>query len=113
MSKAFQQPSLMTTQEHFANAPSADIERSRFDRSHGLKTTLDSGLLVPVFVDEVLPGDTFTLNTTAFARLATPLKPFMDNLHLDVHYFFVPNRLVWDNWFLYLSMRFSPAIRLL
>ena len=108
MSKGFQQPSVMTTQEHFANAPAADIERSRFDRSHGYKTTLDSGNLVPIYIDEVLPGDTFTLNATAFARLATPLKPFMDNLFLDVHYFFVPNRLVWDNFQKFMGERIDP-----
>lgn len=106
--KAFQQPSVMTSQEHFANAPSADIERSRFDRSHGLKTTFDAGLLIPIYLDEVLPGDTFTMKTTAFARLATPLKPIMDNLFLDIHYFFVPKRLTWDNWAKFMGERVNP-----
>lgn len=82
----------------FSQVPQADIPRSSFDRSSGLKTTFDAGYLVPVFVDEVLPGDTFNLNSTFFARLATPLKPFMDNLYIDSFFFFVPNRLIWTNW---------------
>jgi len=89
----------MSTGNHqFANVPSADIERSSFDRSHGYKTTMNAGDLVPFFVDEVLPGDTFNLNVNHFARLATPWKPFMDNLFFDTFFFFVPNRLVLDDW---------------
>lgn len=106
--KYFQQPSVMNAQQHFSQVPSAEIQRSRFDRSHGLKTTFDAGQLIPVFVDEVLPGDTFTLDTTAFARLATPLKPIMDNLYLDLHFFFVPYRLVWDNWQKFMGERPDP-----
>jgi len=82
----------------FSQVPQAKIPRSSFNRSGGYKTTLDAGYLVPVFVDEVLPGDTFTLNMSVFARLATPLHPFMDNVFLDSFFFFVPNRLVWTNW---------------
>jgi len=82
----------------FSRIPEAEIQRSSFDRSHGYKTTFDSGYLVPVFVDEALPGDTFNLRMGAFARLATPLKPFMDNLFLDSFFFAVPVRLIWDNW---------------
>lgn len=82
----------------FSMIPRADIPRSKFDRQSGYKTTFDSGYLVPVFVDEVLPGDTINLQMTAFARLATPLFPVMDNMHLDSFFFFVPNRLVWENW---------------
>lgn len=82
----------------FAQVPSANIPRSSFNRSHGLKTTFDAGYLIPVFLDEVLPGDTFRMSMSALARLATPLKPFMDNLFLDVHFFFVPYRQLWDNW---------------
>jgi hypothetical protein len=85
-------------QAHFARAPQAQIQRSQFNRSCGLKTTFDSGYLVPVFVDEVLPGDTFNLHMTAFSRLATPMRPFMDNLYLDSQFFFVPLRLIWDNF---------------
>jgi len=82
----------------FSRAPSADIPRSSFDRSHGYKTTFDAGYLVPVFIDEALPGDTFNLRMTAFGRLATPLHPFMDNLFCDSFFFAVPVRLLWDNW---------------
>ena len=85
-------------QSRFAQVPSANIQRSAFKRSHSLKTTFDSGLLIPIFVDEVLPGDTFNLRMTAFSRLATPLFPLMDNLVMEFFFFFVPNRLVWDNW---------------
>lgn len=82
----------------FSQVPRADIPRSSFDRSHGCKTTFDAGYLVPVFLDEALPGDTFNLNMTGFGRLATPLHPFMDNLFIDSFFFAVPYRLVWDNW---------------
>jgi hypothetical protein len=82
----------------FAMIPRADIPRSKFDSQKSYKTTFDAGYLVPVYVDEVLPGDTINLQMTAFARLATPLFPIMDNMHLDSFFFFVPNRLVWDNW---------------
>ena len=79
-------------------APKATIPRSSFDRSHALKTTCNSGLLVPIFVDEVLPGDTHTLRANVFGRMATPIKPIFDNVFLDTFFFFVPNRLVWENW---------------
>lgn len=82
----------------FAQVPKAEIPRSSFDRSHGHKTTFDAGYLVPVFVDEALPGDTFNLKMTGFARLATPIFPIMDNMYMETHYFSVPMRLVWDNW---------------
>ena len=82
----------------FAQVPKAEILRSKFDRSHGLKTTFDAGYLIPIFVDEALPGDTFSLNMTGFARLATPIYPIMDNSYLDTHFFAVPKRLLWDNW---------------
>ncbi|AXH73362.1 MAG: major capsid protein [Microviridae sp.] len=82
----------------FSQVPKAEIQRSSFDRSHGYKTTFDAGLLVPVFVDEALPGDTFNCRMTVFARLATPLHPIMDNMTLDAFFFFVPLRLVWTNF---------------
>ncbi|WNK13741.1 MAG: major capsid protein [Microvirus sp.] len=82
----------------FSKVPAAEIPRSSFDRSHGFKTTFDAGWLVPVFVEEVLPGDTLNLKMTAFGRLSTPLKPVMDNLFVDSFFFFVPNRLLWNNW---------------
>ena len=89
-------PSVMS--HAFARVPRADIPRSSFDRSCGYKTTMDAGWLVPFFVDEALPGDTFNLRSTVFGRLATPLHPIMDNMRLDTFYFAVPIRLVWDNW---------------
>lgn len=82
----------------FSQVPRADIPRSSFDRSHGVKTTLDAGLLVPVFVDEALPGDTFNVSMTGFARLATPLHPYMDNARFNTFFFAVPIRLIWENW---------------
>lgn len=108
MAKHFKQPSTMSAQKHFSQVPAADIPRSKFDRSHNLKTTFDAGLLIPIFCDEVLPGDTFHMNSTQFARLATPLHPIMDNMFLDVHYWFVPNRLVWDHWQEFMGERRNP-----
>lgn len=85
--------------EHsFGVSPSAEIPRSSFDRSHGYKTTFDAGHLVPVYVDEALPGDTFNLNMAAFSRLATPLHPVMDNMFMSSFFFAVPIRLLWTNW---------------
>jgi hypothetical protein len=74
------------------------MKRTKFDRSHVYKTTFNSGKLIPVFVDEVLPGDTTRMSVNYFARLATPVKPIMDNIYLDWFFFFVPNRLVWEHW---------------
>lgn len=88
--------SVMTHQ--FSQVPKAEIPRSTFDRSHGHKTTFDAGLLIPFFIDEALPGDTFNLRTTALARLATPIFPLMDNMYMDTQFFSVPIRLLWDNW---------------
>lgn len=82
----------------FSQVPRAEIPRSSFDRSHGYKTTFNAGYLVPVFVDEVLPGDTYNVSMTVFARLATPLHPIMDNMFCDSFFFFVPNRLVWTHF---------------
>ena len=82
----------------FAVVPHAEIPRSTFDRSHGHKTTFDGGLLIPYFVDEVLPGDTFKVRSTLFARLATPIFPVMDNMMMDTQFFAVPIRLIWENW---------------
>ena len=84
-------------QHNFSNTPSVSTPRSMFDRSFAHKTTFDAGQLIPFFRDDVLPGDTFNLNTSIMARLSTPLFPIMDNMYLDTHFFFVPLRLVWDN----------------
>lgn len=82
----------------FSDAPAMYMRRTKFDRSHVYKTTFNSGKLIPVFVDEVLPGDTARMSVNYFARLATPIKPIMDNIYLDWFFFFVPNRLVWEHW---------------
>jgi len=82
----------------FSEVPDVKVPRSVFDRSSGIKTTFDSGYLIPIFLDEALPGDTYNLNMSTFARLSTPLKPFMDNLIMDSFFFAVPLRLVWANF---------------
>lgn len=82
----------------FSQVPQAKISRSRFDRSSSVKTTFNAGDLIPFYVDEVLPGDTFTIDTAKVVRMQTPLTPVMDNIYLDTYYFFVPNRLVWKHW---------------
>jgi len=93
----------------FAMVPRADIPRSRFAMQKTLKTTFDSGFLIPIMCEEVLPGDTFNVNVTMFGRLATPLFPVMDNLHLDSFFFFVPNRLVWNNWVKFMGEQENPS----
>jgi len=93
----------------FAMVPKADIPRSKFSMEKTLKTTFDSGYLVPIMCEEVLPGDTFNVNVTMFGRLATPLFPVMDNLHLDSFFFFVPNRLVWTNWVKFMGEQDNPS----
>lgn len=107
--KKFSQPSTVSAQEQFAKAPSAEIPRSKFDRSHGYKTQMSASRLQPIYLDEVYPGDTFHMNATMFGRLATPLLPVMDNLHCDVHFWFVPNRLIWDNWQFFMGERDNPS----
>ena len=82
----------------FSEAPQANIKRSILGYKHTHKTTFSAGDLVPIFCSEVLPGDTFDINVSSLVRLSTPLHPTMDNLFLDTYFFFVPNRLVWDNW---------------
>lgn len=82
----------------FSNVPSANVQRSAFNLSHGYKTGFSSGYLIPFFVDLAYPGDTFNVKANCFARLATPVVPFMDNLYLDTFFFAVPIRLVWTNF---------------
>ena len=93
----------------FSMIPRADIPRSSFQIQTAHKTTFDSGYLVPIYVDEVLPGDTFNLKMTAFARLATPIFPVMDNMYLDSFFFFVPNRLLWENWQRFMGEQTDPG----
>ena len=107
MAKNFRNKSVST--HKFAMTPRADIPRSSFQIQTAHKTTFDSGYLIPVYCDEVLPGDTFNVKMTAFARLATPLFPVMDNMYLDSFFFFVPNRLVWDNWQKFMGEQVDPG----
>lgn len=101
--------SVMPPSHSFAQVPAVAIERSKFDRSHGLKTTINTDYLYPIFWDEVLPGDTMSLQLTAFARAATLLKPIMDNLYLDTFFFYVPLRLIWTNFPKFMGEQASPA----
>lgn len=82
----------------FSMSVQNEIQRSVFDRSNSLVTSFSAAKLIPIYVDEVLPGDTVTMDMSSLVRMATPLYPVMDNAYLDIHWFFVPNRLVWDNW---------------
>lgn len=86
-------------ESHFALNPTRiDMSRSRFDRSASYKTSFNVGQLIPFYVDEVLPGDTFDVTTSKVVRLQTLLTPMMDNIYLDTYFFFVPNRIVWEHW---------------
>lgn len=90
--------SVTAGQKRFTQIPKVEIQRSVFNRSCRTLTTFDPGNLVPIFLDEVLPGDTFELRASCFGRIATLLRPLMDNAYIDIHYFYVPNRLIWTNW---------------
>lgn len=100
-----QQPVATERQQKFSDLPTAEIQRSTFDMSHAWKGTCDVSRIIPIMLQEVLPGDSFRVSSTVFARLATPLKPIMDNLTTDIHYFFVPDRLLWDNFALFMGER--------
>ncbi len=107
MSKHFKNKSV--TSHHFSQIPHADIPRSNFKRDHGYKTAFDSGFLIPIFCDEVLPGDSFNVRMSSVSRLATPIVPLMDNLHMDFFFFFVPNRLLWSNFQRFMGEQDNPA----
>ena len=96
-------------QHNFATVPQAQIQRSQFDRQSATKTTLDAGWLVPVFVDEALPGDTFSIKMTAFGRMTTLLRPIMDNVYLESFFFAVPIRLIWANWQKFNGEQLNPG----
>jgi len=83
---------------HFNQIPQIHISRSRFKRDQDIKLTFSAGKLIPFYVDEVLPGDTFSVDTAGLVRMTTPIFPVMDNCYLDLYYFFVPNRIVWNHW---------------
>jgi len=97
-----------TTSNRFAQIPHANIQRSSFNRSHGHKSTFDSGYLVPFYVDEALPGDTFKMRANIFARMATPIYPLMDNLKMSIFWFDCPLRLIWDNFPKFMGERLDP-----
>ena len=86
------------TELHFGMQPEIETQRSSFDLSFDHKTTFNTGELVPIYVQEILPGDTFSLDTNFIVRMQTPIKPVMDNAYIDIYFFFVPNRLTWDRW---------------
>lgn len=93
----------------FSMVPRADVPRSTFRSQATYKTTFDAGWLIPVYIDEVLPGDTFNLKMTAFTRMTTPIYPIMDNLHMESFFFFIPNRLTWRNWEKLMGERDNPG----
>lgn len=82
----------------FNQVPRLDITRSRFKRRQDVKLTINAGQLIPFYVDEVLPGDTFSIDQAAIIRMTTPIFPVMDNCYMDIYYFFAPNRILWKNW---------------
>ena len=94
----------------FSQVPRANIPRSSFDRSHGLKTTFDADYLIPVLWDDIVPGDTFNVNMSFFARLTSPtVLPVMDNMYLESFFFFVPYRLIWMNFEKFHGAQDDPA----
>ncbi len=97
--------------EHsFSQVPRVDIPRSTFDRSHGLKTTFDADYLIPILIDDVMPGDSFNVNCTHYARVGSPLlHPLMDNMYMETFFFFIPYRLCWDNWEKFCGAQTDPA----
>lgn len=98
-----------TLTKDFSRVPKVDIQRSVFNRDHGLKTTFDAGYLIPIFYDEALPGDTFQCDANGFGRLATPIVPFMDNLYIETFFFAVPYRIIWDNWEKFCGEQTNPG----
>ena len=105
--KSGNQPTTLT--KDFSRSPKAEIQRSVFNRDHGLKTTVDAGKLYPIFYDEALPGDTFELDANGFGRLATPINPYMDNLYVQTFFFSVPFRIIWNNWEKFCGEQIDPG----
>jgi len=95
-------------QYSFAKTPSTNMQRSSFNRSHGHKTTFDAGKIIPIYCDEVLPGDTLNIRTSGFARLSTPLHPVMDNMTMETFYFYVPLRILWENFTKMMGVQDTP-----
>ena len=94
----------------FNQVPSAQTPRSSFDMNHRHTTTIDVDYLYPIYVEEALPGDTFNVNMTGFARLNTPIFPIMDNMTMQTFFFEVPTRLVWANWRRFMGERYPDPI---
>lgn len=107
MSLMQRQPTVDTSR--FAMVTSAEIPRASFNLEHTHKTTFSAGKLVPMYCEEVLPGDSFNLKMTAFVRMATPIYPIMDNLYLESFFFFVPTRIIWDNFRRFMGEQPSPG----
>lgn len=97
------------SQHSFAKVPQANAPRSKFDRSYSVKDTFKFDQLVPIFVEEALPGDTMNLNVNSFLRLAPQIRPLMDRLMIDFYFFFVPNRLVWSNFEKFMGYQENPT----
>lgn len=95
--------------DRFAMVPDASVPRSRFVQEYVHKTTFDAGAMIPIYVEEILPGDSLSCRMDAFCRIATPLVPFMDNLYLESFFFFVPCRLVWSNFERFMGEQLTPA----
>nr|QJB19926.1 MAG: major capsid protein [Microvirus sp.] len=106
---AMQHKNASASVHQFAMVPKSDVPRSTFIQEHTHKTTIDAGYLIPIYVNEVLPGDTWNMGMTAFARLSTPLFPVMDNLHVNTSFFFVPYRLLWTNFKKMMGEQANPA----
>lgn len=96
-------------QHRFSEVPSVEIPRSSFNRSHGHKTTFDCSYLIPIFVDEAIPGDTMSVNLNGMARISTPIYPIMDNMRFDTFFFAVPLRLIWSNFKKFMGEQIDPS----
>lgn len=98
-----------SSQHRFSRVPRVNVGRSMFRRNHTVKTSFDADYLVPIYVDEVLPGDTFQLRLSSVARVNTPAVPFMDNLYMDFFFFYCPNRILWNNWEKFMGAQVDPG----
>lgn len=99
----------LVSQSEVANIENANVPRSKFSNTWSRKTAFDAGKIYPILVDEILPGDHMTYNITAYVRMATPLFPMFDNQRIDTFFFFVPARLLWDNWAKFMGEQDNPG----
>lgn len=109
MATMMRMPTAMSPGRRFAEQEKVRVPRNVFDMSRSRLSTFDGGFLVPIFVEEVLPADTWRVKMRGFARIATLLKPLMDNVYFDVHFWFVPNRLLWSNWEKFCGAQDNPG----